>query len=124
MIKQWQQRLIDKALSVGYIQSPTGRRGYRLRPTNIVNFPFQSWSSDLNKQTLLFFFDRMLQEGLSSHIWCEFYDGTEIDIVKEELPIIQQIASECYNVIPDILNRNLTIPFPLDEKLHGRYWGE
>ncbi len=124
MIKQWQQRLIDRALAAGYIQSPTGRRGYRLRPTTIVNYPFQSWSSDLNKQTLLFFFDRMLEEGLSSHIWCEFYDGTEIDIVKEELPVIQEIANECYDTIPDIFNRGLHIPFPLEEKIHGRYWGD
>lgn len=124
MIRKWQQRLIDRAYGAGYIQSPTGRRGYRLKPTNIVNFPFQSWSSDLNKETLLFFFDRMLEEGMSSHIWCEFYDGTEIDIVKEELPMLQQIAGECYDMIPDIFNRDLHIPFPLDEKLHGRYWGE
>ena len=123
MIRTWQQKLIDHSLGIGYVPSPTGRRGYRLKPTSIVNFPFQSWSSDLNKQTLLFFFNRMIEEGLQSHIWCEFYDGTEIDVVNEELPMIRQIAGECFDYIPDILNRDLHIPFPLEEKINGRFWG-
>lgn len=123
-IREWQEDFIDYCYEIGYIPSPNGRRGHRLRPTTIVNYPVQSWSSDLNKETLLYFFNRMREEGLESHIWCEFYDGTEIDVAPGELPMIQQIASEVFTVLPDILNYGIELPFPLEETIHGRYWGK
>jgi hypothetical protein len=65
----------------------------------------------------------MREEGLESHIWCEFYDGTEIDAVTEEIPVIQQIASEVFQVLPDYFDYGIEVPFPLEETIHGRYWG-
>ena len=65
----------------------------------------------------------MREEGLESHIWCEFYDGTEIDAVTEEVPMIQQIASEVFQVLPDIFDYGIELAFPLEETIHGRYWG-
>jgi DNA polymerase I-like protein with 3'-5' exonuclease and polymerase domains len=122
-IREWQEGFIKYCYDLGYIPSPYGRRGHRLRPTTIVNYPVQSWSADLNKETLLYFFHRMREEGLESHIWCEFYDGTEIDAVTEEIPVIQQIASEVFQVLPDYFDYGIEVPFPLEETIHGRYWG-
>lgn len=124
-VREWQERFIRHCYrqKPPHVMSPNGRRGYRLRPTTIVNFPIQSWSSDLNKETLLFFFNEMRKQGMESHIWCEFYDGTEIDAVKEEVPAIQEISKQVFNVLPDIMELGIQLPFPLEEKIHGRYWG-
>ena len=61
---------------------------------------------------------------MESHIWCEFYDGTEIDVAPGELEMVQQIASEVFTTLPDILDYGISLPFPLDETIHGRYWGK
>ena len=124
VISDWQAWFIKHCYKQGYVPSPYGRRGYRLRPTTIVNYPVQSWSADLNKETLLYFFKRMREEKLESHIWCEFYDGTEIDVVTEELPVIQQIAKEVFTELPDVLDYGIHLPFPLEETIHGRYWSK
>jgi hypothetical protein len=123
-VREWQEKFIRYCYKQKppHVMSPTGRRGYRLRPTTIVNFPIQSWSSDLNKETLLYFFNEMRSQGMESHIWCEFYDGTEIDAVNEEIPAIREIASKAFTVLPDILELGIQMPFPLEEKIHGRYW--
>lgn len=124
-VRDWQERFIRYCYrqKPAHVMSPNGRRGYRLRPTTIVNFPVQSWSSDLNKETLLYFFNEMRKQGMESHIWCEFYDGTEIDAVNEEIPAIQAISKEVFTVLPDIMELGIQLPFPLEEKIHGRYWG-
>ncbi len=124
LIRKWQEELVRKSQRKGYVESPSGRRGYRLRPTSIVNYPFQSYSSDLNKATLLHFFNNMQKRGLKSHIWCEFYDGTEIDVAPGELEEIREIAKDAFTTVIDINNTGINVPFPLEEELHGRFWGE
>lgn len=119
----WQKKLIDTSKQQGYVESPYGRRGYRLKPTNIVNFPVQSWSADLNKESLIFFFEEMRTMGLASHVWLDFYDGIETDELKEESHVIDAIAQDCFSTLPDVFDRGITLDFPMDTKSHGKHWG-
>lgn len=120
---EWQEQLIQESQAQGYVVAPDGGRGYRLKPTNIVNYPVQRWSATLNKKTLMYFFNEFQTQGLESHIWLDYYDSVETDQIKGERKIIDEIAESCFQELPDILNRGIKIPFPMETKYHGSHWG-
>jgi len=121
-VKRWQKNVINEAYNQGFVETPTGRRSYRLRKQQIVNTPIQGWSADLNKRTIIEFFREMWSQKLESYIWLEFHDGTEMDVLKEESPIIDEIAKGVFNVLPDINDIGVHLPFPLDKTVHGYRW--
>lgn len=120
---EWQEQLITESKAQGYVVAPDGGRGYRLKPTNIVNFPVQRWSATLNKQTLVYFFREMRTHKLESHIWLDYYDSVETDQLREERDIMEAISAECFQELPDVYERGIRIPFPLETTYHGTHWG-
>ena len=121
-IMEYQSHLLDKAKKMGYTYSVYGRIGTRLNPTQIVNFPVQSFSADLNKMRIIYVFNRLREEKLISHIWLEFHDAMELDVYLPEKEKVLSIVNELNLIIPDVLNKNITIPLPLDIKEHGPNW--
>ena len=121
-IREYQQKLLDKAKKLNYIYSPYGRVGTRLNPTQVVNFPIQSFSADLNKMRIIYVFNRLREEKLISRIWLEFHDAMELDIYKPEQEQVYKIVEELDLTIPDVLNKGIEIQLPLDVKENGVNW--
>ena len=121
-IREYQQKLLDKAKKLRYIYSPYGRVGTRLNPTQVVNFPIQSFSADLNKMRIIYVFNRLREEKLVSRIWLEFHDAMELDIYKPEQDKVYKIVEELDLTIPDVLNKGIEIQLPLDVKENGVNW--
>tara|TARA_R100000479_G_scaffold160057_1_gene97337 strand:- start:82 stop:2064 length:1983 start_codon:yes stop_codon:yes gene_type:complete len=121
-IREYQQKLLDKAKKLHYIYSPYGRVGTRLNPTQVVNFPIQSFSADLNKMRIIYVFNRLREEKLVSRIWLEFHDAMELDIYKPEQDKVYKIVEELDLTIPDVLNKGIEIQLPLDVKENGVNW--
>lgn len=121
-IREYQQKLLDKAKKLKYIYSPYGRVGTRLNPTQVVNFPIQSFSADLNKMRIIYVFNRLREEKLISRIWLEFHDAMELDIYKPEQEQVYKIVEELDLTIPDVLNKGIEIQLPLDVKENGVNW--
>jgi len=123
-IEKYQQSLLAFAEEHGYIASPFGRRGYRLNPTQIVNYPIQSLSNDLNSQRALWVHKRLKEEKLVSHIWLLFHDAIELDVYKPELTKVKNILTELNtsSIIPDIFGYGITLQQPLEVKEHGKTW--
>ena len=121
-IREYQQKLLDKAKKLNYIYSPYGRVGTRLNPTQVVNFPIQSFSADLNKMRIIYVFNRLREEKLVSRIWLEFHDAMELDIYKPEQDKVYKIVEELDLTIPDVLNKGIEIQLPLDVKENGVNW--
>ena len=121
-IREYQQKLLDKAKKLNYIYSPYGRVGTRLNPTQVVNFPIQSFSADLNKMRIIYVFNRLREEKLVSRIWLEFHDAMELDIYTPEQNTVYKIVEELDLTIPDVLNKGIEIQLPLDVKENGVNW--
>ena len=121
-IKDYQNKLLAKAKKLGYIYSPYGRVGTRLNPTQVINFPIQSFSADLNKMRIIYVFNRLREEKLISRIWLEFHDAMELDIYKPEQEQVFNIVNELDLTIPDVLSKNISIKLPLDIKENGVNW--
>lgn len=121
-VKKWQRQFVSQAYRQGYVETPTGRRSYRLRKQQIVNTPIQGWSADLNKRTVCEFFSEIWSRKLESYIWLEFHDGTELNVMPGEEHEIEDIASNVFSVLPDIYNKGIELPFPLDKEVHGKHW--
>lgn len=118
----YQNSLIEQANRVGYVESPYGRRGYRLRANQIVNFPVQSFSADLNKIRLIQLFYALRREGLVSRIWLEFHDGIEIDCYLPEKDKVIHLLKELPQEIPDVYDYGVNLPLPLEIKIHEKGW--
>ena len=121
-IKDYQNKLLAKAKKLGYIYSPYGRVGTRLNPTQVINFPIQSFSADLNKMRIIYVFNRLREEKLISRIWLEFHDAMELDIYKPEQEQVFNIVNELDLTIPDVLSKDISIKLPLDIKENGVNW--
>jgi DNA polymerase-1 len=121
-VKRWQRAFVSQAYRQGYVETPTGRRSYRLRKQQIVNTPIQGWSADLNKRTVCEFFDEIWSRRLESYVWLEFHDGTELNVMPGEEHEIEDIASCVFQVLPDIYDRGIHLPFPLEKEVHGKHW--
>jgi len=121
-LKKWQRHIVNEAYKLGYIEAPNGRRSYRLRKQQIVNTPIQGWSAYLNKRTVVEFFQGMWERNLESYVWLEFHDGSELNVHPDEHEAVKEVASTVYQRLPDILNRGIDLPFPLDLDVHGYNW--
>ena len=121
---RWQKGVINTAYDRGYVLAPDGRRGYRLNPTEISNYPVSTFSSYLNKRRIRWVFDAFRSEGLVSHIYLDYYDGVEMDIYLPEMERVKKIIEEVsrISVVEDILDYGIVLPMPLDFKIHGRWW--
>ena len=119
---RWQKKIIRQSYDQGYVLSPDGRRGYRLNPTEISNYPVSSFSSYSNKKRLVWLFREMKTAGLASHIWLDYYDGIELDIYLPELETVKEIVKDISQTIEDILDYGVVLPVPIEFKIHGRNW--
>jgi DNA polymerase-1 len=122
-IAEYQRKLIDKAKKLGYIYSPYGRVGTRLKTTQVVNYPIQSFSADLNKQRIIQMFELLKKYRLKSRIWLEFHDAMELDVLNSELEIVRELLhTQIKTAIPDVLGKGINLNLPLDVKEHGVNW--
>lgn len=119
---RWQKKIIRQSYDQGFVESPDGRRGHRLNPTEISNYPVSSFSSYSNKKRLVWLFREMKTAGLASHIWLDYYDGIELDIYLPELETVKEIVKDIPQTIEDILAYGIELPVPIDFKIHGRNW--
>ncbi|MEM3062953.1 MAG: DNA polymerase, partial [Nitrososphaerota archaeon] len=119
-LEEYQRRVVDEAMKRGYVESPYGRRGYRLNYTQVINFPVQSFSSDLNKIRLIKLFN--LMKSMLSHIWLEFHDGIEIDLWLPEKERLLELVEELPKTIPDVCKKGINLPLPLEIKFHTKGW--
>ena len=121
-IDKYQKRLLTDAETKGYNTSVYGRIGERLNPTQVVNFPVQSFSADLNKIRIIQMYQALKEKNLMSRIWLEFHDAMELDIYKPELDTIIELVNQLDTSIPDILNKNIQLDLPLDMKYDNKNW--
>lgn len=121
-INKYQQELLAKAKKLGYTYSPYGRVGTRLNPTQVVNFPIQSFSADLNKERIIYMFKKFKENKLVSRIWMEFHDAMELDVYAPELDTVKQLLDTIDTRIPDVLGKGINLTLPLDVKEHGPNW--
>ena len=123
-ISGYQKKLLTNAKQKGYTVSIYGRISDRLNPTQVVNFPIQSFSADLNKIRIIQMYKMMKKHKLLSRIWLEFHDAMELDVYKPELDTVMKLIAKVDSIIPDVLNYGIKLDLPLDITEHGRNWNE
>ena len=121
-ITDYQKKLLTSANKYGYNKSIYGRIGERLNPTQVVNFPVQSFSADLNKIRIIQMYDKLRTNNLLSRIWLEFHDAMELDVHVTELDTVIQLIESLDTRIPDILNKGISLDLPLDMKYKNKNW--
>ena len=95
----------------------------RLKTTQVVNYPIQSFSADLNKQRIIQMFELLKKYRLKSRIWLEFHDAMELDVLNSELEIVRELLhTQIKTAIPDVLGKGINLNLPLDVKEHGVNW--
>lgn len=126
-VRKFQRSVWDTVKRDGEIVSPYGRRGAILEYTNAINFPVQSFASDINKERTIWMFNEMITADMISHLWLEFHDENDFDVYKEEEEQLDKMIEACYEelkYIPDVYNYGIHLEIPLEVKDHGRYWSE
>ena len=93
-----------------------------MNPTQVVNFPVQSFSADLNKIRIIQMYSKLREHNLLSRIWLEFHDAMELDVYKPELDTILNLIKEIDTTIPDLENNNIKLDIPLDIKYDRKNW--
>jgi len=121
-IASYQTKLLTQTSKVKYNTSVYGRIGERLNPTQVVNFPVQSFSADLNKIRIIQMYDLLRDNNLLSRIWLEFHDAMELDVHKDELEKVITLVKSLDTRIPDILNKHISLDLPLDIKYTDKNW--
>lgn len=121
-IADYQRKLLTKANQTKYNTSIYGRIGERLNPTQVVNFPVQSFSADLNKIRIIQMYDKLRENNLLSRIWLEFHDAMELDIHVTELDKVIELIKSLDTRIPDMLNKRITLDLPIDIKYENKNW--
>lgn len=121
-ITDYQNYLLTESKKLGYNVSVYGRIGERLNPTQIVNFPIQSFSADLNKLRIIEMYKLLKQNNLLTRIWLEFHDAMELDVFKPELEQVTNLIESLDTTIPDVLNTGTVVDLPLDIKYTGKNW--
>ena len=121
-IAGYQQKLLTSAEKLGYTYSAYGRIGDRMNPTQIVNFPIQSFSADLNKIRIIKMFNLLGHHKMVSRIWLEFHDAMELDVYMPELEKVYELIGEIDTRIPDVYNYGIDLDLPLDIKENGTNW--
>ena len=113
---------MTSAEKLGYTYSAYGRIGDRMNPTQIVNFPIQSFSADLNKIRIIKMFNLLGHHKMVSRIWLEFHDAMELDVYMPELEKVYELIGEIDTRIPDVYNYGIDLDLPLDIKENGTNW--
>ena len=121
-IADYQKKLLTKANQTKYNTSIYGRIGERLNPTQVVNFPVQSFSADLNKIRIIQMYDKLRESNLLSRIWLEFHDAMELDVHVTELDKVIELIKSLDTRIPDMLNKRITLDLPIDIKYENKNW--
>ena len=121
-ITEYQDKLLTDSKKLGYNISVYGRIGERLNPTQIVNFPIQSFSADLNKLRIIQMYKLLKENKLLSRIWLEFHDAMELDVFEPELQQVITLIDSLSTKIPDVLNTGTIVDLPLDIKYTGKNW--
>lgn len=121
-IAKYQDKLLTSAKKMGYTCSVYGRIGDRLNPTQVVNFPIQSFSADLNKIRIIQMYKLLREKGMMSRIWLEFHDAMELDVYTPELDDVLKLIKRIDTKIPDVLNYGIDLDLPLDIKNTGSNW--
>lgn len=121
-IAKYQDKLLTSAKKMGYTCSVYGRIGDRLNPTQVVNFPIQSFSADLNKIRIIQMYKLLKEKGMMSRIWLEFHDAMELDVYTPELDAVLELIKRIDTKIPDVLNYGINLDLPLDIKNTGSNW--
>jgi|TARA_B110000263_G_scaffold79395_1_gene69345 DNA polymerase I-like protein with 3'-5' exonuclease and polymerase domains len=121
-IAKYQDKLLTSAKKMGYTCSVYGRIGDRLNPTQVVNFPIQSFSADLNKIRIIQMYKLLRENNMMSRIWLEFHDAMELDVYTPELPAVLKLIARVNTKIPDVLNYGIDLDLPLDIKNTGTNW--
>lgn len=121
-IAKYQDKLLTSAKKMGYTCSVYGRIGDRLNPTQVVNFPIQSFSADLNKIRIIQMYKLLKEKGMMSRIWLEFHDAMELDVYTPELDAVLELIKRIDTKIPDVLNYGIDLDLPLDIKNTGSNW--
>ena len=113
---------MTSAKKIGYTSSVYGRIGDRMNPTQVVNFPIQSFSADLNKIRILEMHNLLRQHKCISRLWLEFHDAMELDVYKPELELVYNLIEQVNTQIPDVNKSGIVLDLPLDIKEHGPNW--
>lgn len=121
-IADYQKKLLTLTKKIGYNTSVYGRIGDRMNPTQVVNFPIQSFSADLNKLRILEMYDLLKKHKCISRLWLEFHDAMEIDVYKPELELVYKLIGQIDTQIPDVNKSGVMLDLPLDIKEHGPNW--
>lgn len=121
-INKYQKYILNSTYNKGYVESPNGRRGDRVKKQQAVNFPIQSFSSDLNKKRIIELANIFQSEGMVSRVWCEFHDAACLDVYLPELDRVKEIIHNLDQQIPDVLGIGVNMDLPIDMKIHGRNW--
>lgn len=121
-IKKYQDYIVRKAKRQKYIDSVTGRKGRRLNYTQIVNYPIQALSSDLNKKRIIQMYKEFRTQGLASRIWLELHDAAHFDIYKPELDKVKEIVYDLDQYIPDFLGLGIQMKLPMEFETYSSHW--
>lgn len=122
-IKKFQDYTVQMAKRNKYVQAVTGRKGRRLSYTQVVNYPVQALSSDLNKRRMVQIYKEMRRENLASRIWLELHDAAHFDIYKIELDKVKNIIYDLDQYIPDFLKLGVNMKLPMEFEIYGSHWG-
>ena len=93
-----------------------------MNPTQVVNFPVQSFSADLNKIRIIQMYDKLRNNNLLSRIWLEFHDAMELDVHVTEVDKVIELIKSLDTRIPDMLNKHIVLDLPIDIKYENKNW--
>lgn len=124
-IEAYQQGLINESKKYGRVQAPYGCYGTRLGPTNVVNYPIQSFSGDANKRRLLWVYNELKRQRCASRVWLELHDAIELDVHPEEKKVVEEILQDCteeFKYVDDVYGTGKQVQLRYDLKINGQYW--
>ncbi len=129
-VREWIQKLLEKARKTGYVETLFGRRRYipdltspdtQIRQAGerqAINMPIQGTSADLMKKAMMSVFTYLKENGLKTRLLLQIHD---------EL-LLESPEHEVYKVVPDIrriMEDVIELKVPLVVDIHtGSSWYE
>jgi DNA polymerase-1 len=121
-LKDWQDRVLIKAVDDGYAQTALGRRRYLEKfikdpsaVNKIKNFPIQGTAADGFKTALCQLNRRFQELGLDAHLVLTLFDEIVIEVREEVVEQVLRIIDECLKEAFADLIPNM--PFELDMRI-------
>jgi DNA polymerase I len=105
-VKEYMDQSIEMARKLGYVQTIMGRRRYLadinsnnavvrgMAERNAINAPIQGSAADIIKIAMVNIHQELIQSGLASKMILQVHDELNFDVVREELPLIEQIVKQ------------------------------